>query len=121
MYPGKKIGADSAWNCPELCPADLIESFDLKAAFINQDELLRAEWFWNRRPRVLCTDLLLLFSYILVLVFLLYFFPEPIAPLLGWMLVGASGVVVDCVRMDRWRREYALSIKRLVLHSPKHK
>jgi hypothetical protein len=121
MYPGKKIGADPVWKCPELCPADLIESFDLKPALIDQDELLRAEWFWNRKPRVLCANVLLLFSYILVLVCLLYFIPECAAPFLAWMLVGASGVVVDCVRLDRWGREYELSIKRLILHPPKRK
>ena len=34
---------------------------------------------------------------------------------LTWMVVGGSGVIVDCVRLDRWRREYELSIKRLFL------
>jgi hypothetical protein len=116
------IGADPIWNCPELCPADLLESFHLKPALSNQDEFLRAEWFWNRRPRVLCTDVLLVFSYILILMCLLYFLPEGAAPLsLAWIFVVASGVVVDCVRLDRWRREYALSIERLILHPPKHK
>jgi hypothetical protein len=121
MYPGKKIGADPIWNCPKLSPADLIESSDLKPALINQEELLRAEWFWNRRPKVLFANMLLLFSYILILVCLLYFLPERAAPALSWMVVGASGVVVDRVRLDRWRREYELSIKRLILHPLKRK
>jgi hypothetical protein len=30
-------------------------------------------------------------------------------------------VAVDCVRLDRWRREYELSIKRLILHAMKRK
>jgi len=121
MYPGKKLGADPIWNCPELCPADLIESFDLIPALINQDELLRAEWFWNRRPRVLCANALLLFSYIPVFVCALYVFPECAAPLLAWMVVGASGVIVDGVRLDRWKREYELSIRRLIFQQLKHK
>ena len=116
MYPGRKIGTDPIWNCLELCPADLIESFDLKPKLINPDELLRAEWFWNRRPRVLCANPLLLFPYILVFVCVLYVLPECAAPLLAWMVVGGSAVVVDCVRLDRWRREYELSIKRLFFH-----
>ena len=115
MYPGKKIGVDPIWNCPELCPADLIESFDLKPELINPGELLRAEWFWNRRARVLCANPLLLFPYILVFVCVLYVLPECAAPFLAWMVVGGSGVIVDCVRLDRWRREYELSIKRLFL------
>jgi hypothetical protein len=94
----------------------VIASLDLKPAFMNQDELLRAEWFWKRRPRVLCANAFLLFSYILVFVCVLYVAPECVAPLLAWIVVGASGVAVDCVRLERWRREYALSIKRLILH-----
>ena len=121
MYPGKKTGADPAWNCSEHCPADLIESLALNRALIDQDELLRAEWFWNRRPNVLCASLLVLFFYIVVFVCLLYCLPECAAPLLAWLLVGAGGVTVDCVRLDRWRREYELSIKRLILHLPKRK
>jgi hypothetical protein len=121
MCPGKKSGADPAWKCPELCPADLIESFGLKPSLINQDELLRAEWFWNRRPRILCANAPLLFSYILVFVCVLYVLPECAAPLLAWMVVGASGVIVDCVRLDRWKREYELNIKRLIFHQLKRK
>jgi hypothetical protein len=116
MYPGKKRSADPIWSCPELCPSEVIASLDVKPAFMNQDELLRAEWFWNRRPRVLCANAFLLFSYILVFVCVLYVAPECVAPLLAWIVVGASGVAVDCVRLERWRREYALSIKRLILH-----
>jgi len=119
MYPGRKINADPVWNCAELCPADLIESFDLTPALTNQDELLRAAWFWNRRPRVQCVNVFILFFYILVFVCLLYFLPECGAPLLAWMVVGTGGMVVDWVRLDRWRREYVLSIKRRILHLPK--
>jgi hypothetical protein len=121
MYPGRKVGGDPVWNCPELCPADLMESLDLNAGLANQDELSRAEWFWDRRPTVLCADVLVLFSYILVFVCLLYFLPECAAPLLAWLLVGAGGVAIDFVRLNRWRKEYELSIKRLILHLPKCK
>ena len=121
MCPRKNNGADHFWSYPDLCPEDLIRSFHLKPASINPDELLRAEWFWNRRPKVLCANLILLFSYILVLVCLLYFLPECAASLLVWLVIGASGVMVDCVRLDRWRREYELSIKRLILSSLKPK
>jgi hypothetical protein len=121
MYPGKKVGADPIWRCPELCPADLIKLFDLDPALINQDELLRAEWFWNRKPSVLCANLLVLFSYMVIFVCLIYFLPECAAPVVVWLLLGAGGVVFDCVRLDRWEREYQLSIKRLILHLPKRK
>jgi hypothetical protein len=114
MCPRKKNRADHFWNYPDLCPEDLIRSFHLKPDSVNQGELLRADWFWNRRPKILCANLILLFFYILVLVCLLYFLPECAPALLVWLVAGASGVLVDCVRLDRWRREYELSIKRLV-------
>ena len=102
MCPRKNNGADHFWNYPDLCPEDLIRSFHLKPDSINQDELLRAEWFWRRRPKVLCANLISLFSYILVLVCLLYFLPECAPALLVWLVVGTSGVLVDCLRLDRW-------------------
>ena len=121
MCPRKNNGTDHFWNYPDLCPEDLIRSFHLKPDSINQDELLRAGWFWQRRPKVLCANLILLFSYILVLVCLLYFLPESAPVLLVWLVVGATGVMVDCFRLDRWRREYELSIKRLILFLSKPK
>jgi hypothetical protein len=119
MYPGKKIGANLIWNCPELCPTNLIESFHLNADLVNQDELLRAEWLWSRRPTVLCADMLVMFSYILVFVCLLYLLQECAAPFPAWLLLGAGGLAIDCFRPKRRRREYELSIRRLILHLPK--
>lgn len=121
MCPRKNNGTDHFWNYPDLCPEDLIRSFQLKPDSINQDELLRAGWFWHRRPKVLCANLILLFSYILILVCLLYFLPESAPILLVWLVVGGTGVMVDCFRLDRWRREYERSIKRLILFLSKPK
>ncbi|MBV9298614.1 MAG: hypothetical protein JO066_06515 [Verrucomicrobia bacterium] len=57
MYPRKKVGVDSTWNYTALCPDDLIKSLHLEHAAINQQEVLRAEWFCNRRAKVQCADL----------------------------------------------------------------
>jgi hypothetical protein len=73
------------------------------------------------KTEVLCANALFLFSYILVFVCALYVFRECAAPLLAWMVVGASGVIVDGVRLDRWKREYELSIRRLIFQQLKHK
>ena len=58
MYPGKKVGADPIWDYRELCPADLIDALHLEHAAINQEEFLRAQWFSNRRPKLLCENLI---------------------------------------------------------------
>jgi hypothetical protein len=120
MYPPKRVGVDSIGNCTEVCPADLIKALHLEHAATNQDDILRAEWFWSRRPKVLCANLIALFCYIVILVSLAYFVPQSALFLVVWMVVGASGVFVDCCRLDRWEKEYASSIKRLILPLLKH-
>ncbi len=116
MNSRKKVGADPIWNHDELPPRKLIESLHLERAAINQDEFSRAEWFWNRRPKLVFENLCPLFCYIVVFVCLLYLVPESIAALLVWMLLGVSCVFVDCVRLGVWRAEYESSIKRVVSH-----
>ena len=115
MYPRKIVGADSTWNY-DVPPRALIKSFHLERAPINQDEFSRAEWFWNRRPNVLCENLTCFFCYIIVFVCLLYCVPESVPLLLVWMVAGVSCAFIDCVRLDRWRNEYRSSIKRAIVH-----
>ena len=112
MYPRKKAGADPLWNCDELPPGDLLKSLHLERAAINQDEFARAEWFWNRRPKILCENWMFFLCYIVVFVCLVYLVPESIPLLLVWMVAGISCAFVDGVRLDRWRNEYRSSIKR---------
>lgn len=115
MYSSKRAGIDSIWNYTEVCPTDLIKALHLEHAAIDQDEVLQAEWFWSRRPKVLCANLISLFCYIIILVSLIYFAPRSALFLVVWMAVGASCLFVDCCRLDRWQKEYASSIKRLIL------
>ena len=91
-------------------------SLQLERALINQKEFSRAEWFWSRRPKLLCENLVLFFCYLTVLVCLFYFIPQTISLLLVWMVAGASCAFVDFVRLNRWRNEYGSSIKRVIVH-----
>jgi hypothetical protein len=115
MYPRKIVGADSTWNY-DVPPRALIKSFHLERSPINQDEFSRAEWFWNRRPKVLSENLTCVFCYMIVFLCLLYRLPESVPLLLVLMVAGVSCAFVDCVRLDRWRHEYRSSIKRTILH-----
>jgi hypothetical protein len=120
MHPQKKIGADSIWNCDEMPPAELIESFHLERATIDQQEFSRAEWFWRRRPRILFTNLTVIFSYLTVAVFFFYYVPQTALLLVVWISAGASCIFVDHIRLTRWRSEYESSIKRAIhLSDPK--
>jgi hypothetical protein len=114
MHPKKKVGANPIRNCDELSPTDLMESLNLERAVINQDEFSRAEWFWNRRPKVLSENLIFLFCYTIVFVCLLYRVPESCPLLLAWTVAGTSAALVEWFRLDRWRTEYQASIKRVL-------
>ena len=114
MDPRKKIGADTIWNCDEMAPAELIESLHLESAAIDEQEFSRAEWFWHRRPGVLFANLTVFFTYLTVAVCLFYYLPQTVLLLVAWVGAGASSVLVDCIRLARWRNEYESSIKRVI-------
>jgi hypothetical protein len=114
MYPRKTVGADAIYD--ELPPGDVIKSLHLERAAINQDEFSRAEWFWNRRPKLLCETLTFYFCYIVVFCCLFYLVPKNVPLVLLWFVAGVGCAFVDCVRIDRWRNEYKSSIKRVILH-----
>jgi hypothetical protein len=116
MHPRKRVDADPIWKYEELPPAALIESLHLEPAAIDQDEFSRAEWFWSRRPKVLSESLSFFFFYLTVAVCLFYLVPGTIPFLLLWMVAGASCAFVDRICLNRWRNEYELSIKRVVIH-----
>ena len=114
MHPRKKIGADTVWNCDEMPPAELIESLHLESATIDQHEFSRAEWFWRRRPGILFTNFMVIFSYLTVAVCLFYYLPQTVLLLFAWIGAGVSCVFVDYIRLSRWRNEYGSSIKRAI-------
>ena len=86
--PARKLAAP-LWNCDASPPGDLIKSLHLERTAINEDELSRAEWFWNRRPRLLCGNLIFCFCYLVVFVCLVYLFPES-APSTSRMTSGSN-------------------------------
>ena len=114
MSPRKTVSAASIYD--ERPPGEVIKSLHLERAAVNQDEVSRAEWFWNRRPKVLCETLTFYFCYIVVFLFLLYLVPKNIPSFLLWFVAGVSCAFVDCVRIDRWRNDYKSSIKRVMVH-----
>ena len=106
MQPRKRVGVDPTLNYDELSPADLIESLNLEQAVVDQDEFSRAEWFWNRLPKVFFENLIFLFCYTIVFVCLLYLVPESCPSLFVWTVAGAGSALVEWFRLDRWRNEY---------------
>jgi len=105
---------DQRWKYDELSPVQLLEKLKLDDCPADKDELARAEFFWSRRPRVLpATGFLLWVILVLGLPFWLF-----TVPAIGVPLLMIAMVVVDTgiVRSVRWRRQYELSIDRLIRH-----
>ena len=103
---------DQRWKYDELSPVQLLEKLKLDDCSTDKDELARAEFFWSRRPRVLpATGFLLWVILVLGLPFWLF-----TVPAIGVPLLMIAMVVVDTgiVRSVRWRRQYELSIDRLI-------
>jgi hypothetical protein len=117
MHQRKTVGADSIYD--ERPPGDVIRSLHLERAAINQDEFSRAEWFWNRRPKLVCETLIFYFLYIAVFCGLFYLVPKNVLLFFLWFVAGVGCALVDCVRIDRWRNEYKSSVKRVIVNRSK--
>ena len=114
MSPRKTGSAVSIYD--ERPPGEVIKSLHLERTAINQDEFSRAEWLRNRRPKVLCETLTFYFCYMVVFVCLLCFVPQNVLLFILWFVAAVIFGIVDCIRVDRWRKEYKSSIKRAIVH-----
>jgi hypothetical protein len=103
---------DQRWKYDELSPIQLLEKLKLDDCPADKDELARAEFFWSRRPRVLPSVTCILW-FIVPLglpLWLLNIAAIGVPLLITWVVVGATGIVGSV----RWRRQYELSIDRLI-------
>jgi hypothetical protein len=103
---------DQHWKYEELSPTELLEKLGRHEYLPNSNELERAEYFWSRRP-----GFFPVISYIAWLIVALGLpFWLLIVPAVGLPLFIVSAVLIDTdiVRSVRWRREYELSIDRLI-------
>src|SRR6266446_4076678 len=103
---------DPHWKYEQLSPVQLLEKSEFHRHPADNDELARANWFWSRRPRFLqvasCTVWLFL---ALGLPFWLLIVPSIGVPLL---ILAVVIVATEIVRSVQWRRQYELSIDRLI-------
>ena len=102
------------WKYDELSPVRLLEKLKLDECPADKDELARAEFLWRRRPRLLpAAGFIVWIIVALGLPFWLF-----TVPAIGVQLLIIAAVVIDTgiVRSVRWRRQYGLSIGRLIRH-----
>jgi hypothetical protein len=103
------------WKYDKLSPVRLLENLKLNEYPTDKDELARAEHFWSRRLRLLpIISFVFWLSAALGLPVWLFMVPTIGVPLL---IVSALVVNTEIVRSVRWRRQYELSIDRLILTS----
>jgi hypothetical protein len=110
----RDIEDNQRWKYDELSPVQLLEKSKLDERPTDKDELARAEFFWSRRPRFLPAITYVAWLIVaLGLPFWLF-----IVPAIGVPLLIVSTVIAntDIVRSVRWRRQYELSIDRLIRH-----
>ena len=105
------LRADPKWKYEQLTPIQLLEKSELPIRLPDSGELVRATWFWSRRPRLLSVaSSLLWITVALGLPFWLRI------PAIGVPLIILAVVVIntDLVRSLRWRHQYESSIDRLI-------
>jgi hypothetical protein len=100
------------WKYEQLAPVQLLEKSALRVHLTDSSELVRATWFWSRRPRLLSiASSILWITVALGLPFWLFRIPSIGVPL---TIVATVVVNTDLVRSLRWRRQYESSIDRLI-------
>jgi hypothetical protein len=106
----RDLEKEEQWRYRELPPFALFEALELNLLYADESEVARASWFWLRRPKSLLLTLICVCSAPLLL-----FVPRIGLPLYSaWSLGILVAAIADDVRFMRWRREYELSIDRLI-------
>ena len=106
---------EQQWRYRELPPFALFEALKLNLLYADESEFARASWFWLRRPKTLFTKSLLRTLICVSSTPFLLVVPKIGFPLFSaWCLGIVIAAIADEVRLMSWRREYELSIDRLI-------
>jgi hypothetical protein len=103
---------EAQWKYERLSPVQLLEKSQLHAHLMNNDELARASWFWSRRPRFLQAGSTVI--WIIVALGLPLWLSIGLVAGLPLIIAAVVIVEIEIVRSVRWRRQYELSIDRLI-------
>ena len=121
----KDITEEPAWKYEEQPPLLLAELTALDLFEVGDSGLARAHWFWSRRPKLeLHEDIALIvvaFCVLLALTIAFVKWPQiSLAELAAETTILLSavavaiGLILSRLRFLRWRREYELSVDRLI-------
>jgi hypothetical protein len=105
------------WKYREASPLQLLETLNIDRYTVDRDELERAYFFWTRKPRLLqsVTRGAWVISALGIPICLFKF------PMIGGLLLVISLALanLNIVHSARWRRQYELSIHRLLRRKSK--
>ena len=108
---------------PDLPPEALLVQSGGKHVFVDRDEYLRAQWFWERRPAklILSPQKALQIAALFLLLWIVSMFVPGQAQVtavvhaLAWVALALLGVAVfvDISRYAQWKWEYSCAMTRL--------
>lgn len=108
------------WRFPELPPVQLQKTLDVPWSFVDRNEYVRAEWMWSRKPRLILGEGGLGYAILVLVALLLLLIPHVgILFTTAWCFTMLGAIARDIVRSIRWRREYEVSITR-IMRSQRH-
>ena len=107
----KDLHDDQAWRYEELCPIELLQKVEIDYQAVPKDELDRVAWFWRRQPRALKALGLILWLTAAVAAPFCVIIPYLAVPVL---IACTALLLLTIVCSVRWRRDYELSISRLL-------
>ena len=122
----RDLTTEPVWKYEELPPFLLPELIELDSSEVNDAEFSRAIWFWSHRRAkpalhdsfaLMVATLAVLVSLIIVLVdWASTSTPKRAAEvaILLWQVVVVIWVIVNRRKFLRWRREYELSVDRVI-------
>src|SRR6202008_928571 len=121
----KDLTSEPVWKYEELPPLLLAELTKLDLFEVGDSELARAQWLWSRRPKlILHASTALLAAGLCVTLSLAIAFiagpetsmPKRVAEMIISLLalVAAIYLIAQRIGFVSWRREYELSIDRLI-------
>ena len=109
------FNSDEHWKFPELSPVQLQKSLDVPWSFIDRGEYVRAEWMWSRKPKLILGEGGLGYAILIFVALLLLLIPKVgVFLTVAWCVTMLGAISRDVVRSIRWRREYEVSITRIM-------
>ena len=108
------------WKFPELPPVQLQQSLEVPWSIVDRGEYVRAEWMWSRKPKLILGEGVLGYAILVFVALLLLLIPHVgVLLTIAWCFTMLSAIARDIVRSIRWRREYEVSITR-IMRSQRH-